>query len=59
MRDLIKNFAQATAAVDTSSRGVAGGTLVDKVYEGYLLVFLADALGLSDIFGEPPSSLIF
>ena len=47
---------QANASVDTSIRGILGGPLVDKVYEGYLLVFLADTLGISEIFGKLPLS---
>ena len=43
---------QANAPVDTSSRGILANPLVDKVYEGYLLVFLADTLGISEIFGK-------
>ena len=50
-------IAQANAPVDTSVRGILGGSLVKKVFEGYLLVFLADTLGMSEIFGKLSLSL--
>jgi len=50
-------IAQANAPVDTSFRGILADSLVDKVYEGYLLVFLADTLGISEIFGKLSLSL--